>query len=286
MRGGHIVTAKGAKSAAIFLFWDWCLIGSVFAILLLFPHVITFLVAIPILASRQHALAVLMHEAYHGNLGSDKMRSTFLGRWFCAFPLAISFDASREYHLLHHKHLNTSLDVYWIATKNRSDWVFPMRPMWFLKISILDWLGANFRSLTGFEALYVAKDFRRPWQGWAFRLGFYIVIFVLAYVVTADGVESLWATALWFVAKYTGLVWLNRLRNISEHFGSTKTDTRNVVAGFFEAFFFIPHDSGLHALHHQFPSLPLADLNETEAPIHNRGFFSSAGVIRSVLRGA
>lgn len=273
-----------AQSALGYLVLDWLLIVGVFVALRLFPSAIVFFLAIPVLASRQHALAVLMHEAYHGNLGGQRERSTFLGRWLCAFPLAISYDASREYHLLHHKHLNTALDVYWMATKGRSDWLFPMERTTFLKISIMDWVGVHYRSLTGFEELYVQRDFKKAWQRWTYRLGFYFVLFALAVLLTNDVAFASGVAGLWLVAKYTGLVWLNRLRNISEHFGSTETDTRNVVAGFVEAFFFIPHDSGLHALHHQFPNRPLADLDEAEVTIHNRGFFAPSGVIRSVVR--
>lgn len=62
------------------------------------------------IATRQHALLVLMHDASHYLISRRRWLNDTVGNLFLAFPLSVCVSRYRRHHLLHHRHLNTELD--------------------------------------------------------------------------------------------------------------------------------------------------------------------------------
>lgn len=55
-----------------------------------------------VIGNRMLALGLLSHEGIHGNLHPNLRVNDFISRYFCAFPVFVSFSKYRRLHLLHH----------------------------------------------------------------------------------------------------------------------------------------------------------------------------------------
>ena len=66
---------------------NWLQMSSAMALFFFYPNVLTFLVALVIIGSRQFALAVLAHDAAHNLLFSNNKVNDWAGQWFCAYPI-------------------------------------------------------------------------------------------------------------------------------------------------------------------------------------------------------
>ena len=81
---------------------DWAVIGLCFAAAMRFSNAIVILIAMPVIARTQLALAVMMHESAHGLLLEHRRANDAIGQWFTAGPLFLSLYAYRQSHLQHH----------------------------------------------------------------------------------------------------------------------------------------------------------------------------------------
>ena len=95
----------------------WALVlhcwGVVFAAVALFawyPSVLTFLVAVVLIGSRQLGFAILMHDAAHRALFRTGWLNEWAGQWLCARPIMAEMTSYRQYHLVHHKYTQTEKD--------------------------------------------------------------------------------------------------------------------------------------------------------------------------------
>ena len=66
---------------------NWLQIIAAMALFFYFPNVLTFLLSVIVIGSRQFALAVLAHDGAHNLLFSNEKINDFISQWFCAFPL-------------------------------------------------------------------------------------------------------------------------------------------------------------------------------------------------------
>lgn len=60
------------------------------------------IVALIILAGRQLALAILMHDASHQSLFKNKWLNDYFADWLCARPIWSDLHKYRAHHLRHH----------------------------------------------------------------------------------------------------------------------------------------------------------------------------------------
>src|SRR6266436_596697 len=81
----------------------WGSIAASIALLMLWPNLLTWLIAVMIVGTRQLGLAILMHEAAHGGLHANKAINEWVGQWLCAVPVGADLGSYRAYHLQHHK---------------------------------------------------------------------------------------------------------------------------------------------------------------------------------------
>lgn len=87
--------------------------------------------AILLIGSRFFALALMGHEATHGNIFKGKFFNAFFGRWFFHFPCMISHSYYSHLHLTHHRFLGLPLDfdkeIYqktWNSKAQFFKWIF------------------------------------------------------------------------------------------------------------------------------------------------------------------
>ena len=208
--------------------------------------------AIIIISTRQHALAVLIHDAAHGLLYKKRAFNDLISDLFLAFPLFVSTSRYRKHHLSHHRHLNTSQDPDLITETKKNRW---------------QWLRLFFCDITGISALTALKTI----STWSILAGVLaqpdsdaavspsekqrFLVFAIA-AVGFISLFHLWFEVLifWLVPLLTVLNAAFRIRNIAEHFGcpnQTKLNaSRTVLANPIERFLIAPCNINYHLEHH------------------------------------
>src|SRR5690606_26685565 len=81
------LTARSDWRGAWALASTWGVIALTFAVLAQWPHPVTYLIAMVVLAGRQLALAILQHEGAHGTLFKTRWLNDVLTDWLCARPI-------------------------------------------------------------------------------------------------------------------------------------------------------------------------------------------------------
>jgi len=90
------------RRAWLSLFTNWGLVGAAMALVAAFPNPLTVLVALAVIGTRQLGFAILMHEASHRTLFSNRSLNDWVGNWLCAYPVWGDLVPYRRYHLQHH----------------------------------------------------------------------------------------------------------------------------------------------------------------------------------------
>ena len=228
---------------------NWLQMSSAMALFFFYPNVLTFVVALVIIGSRQFALAVLAHDAAHNLLFSNNKVNDWAGQWFCAYPIFQDNRVYRPYHLKHHRHTETEDDPDLVLSSP-----FPINKRSFSR--------KVFRDLTGITGV------RRYWGSLSsiFRTkgdnvfdkisktsnklhGFLISNVIIFILISATMHWSLFLL-LWWLPSFTYYSLIIRIRNISEHavtpgnndFDNTRTTKSTVLT----RFFMVPHNVNYH----------------------------------------
>jgi fatty acid desaturase len=85
-------------------------------------HWAAYLAAIIVIATRQQALGVMLHDAVHYLLYKNRTLNDVVSDLFIAFPLAMSTDLYRATHFRHHRFTNTEDDPDLRHQRKDHDW--------------------------------------------------------------------------------------------------------------------------------------------------------------------
>lgn len=272
---------------------QWLIIGAVIAAAVISRHWAVYVLAFVVVASRQHALGVLMHDASHYRLFSNRILNDWVGDLLLAQPVFLSLNRWRVEHLRHHRYTNTARDPYWQDFQNDAVWHWPKKPRDAAWIFIRDLLGLNIP--------YVGKVGRR-WAPFAEhfathgtltplrtedRLRTYIFFAVL---LTGLALTGGWLVflLLWLLPAMTlGFAFI-RMRTIGEHLGlpgrHELDSTRHIDGTWLEKLTICPLNINYHIAHHMFPSVPYYRLPELQRLLMEQPTFrNSAYLKRSYL---
>ncbi len=228
------------------------------------------LVIVIAIASRQHALLGLMHEAAHKNL--------LPGRWndlvsdvFCAIPLLLVTKFYRTSHLAHHRNVNSAEDPDW----SRKAWIFPKRSYFSLWLFIV---AESARAVVRRFFIFTSTIFLQPKH--SLKFFFYLLglilfwIFVISMGIGWRSFFLYWVCPMTLILPVLGVV-----RSVSEHFGlSYKGDlnqSRDIEAGLLERALFGPNALNFHLSHHLFPSVPRYRLKELHRQLKEETWYKS-----------
>ena len=228
-----------AAIAASLALWQWNTIAGV----------VGYLAAVVWIGARQHALAILMHEAAHYRLMPNRTLNDFFGELLAGWPILISMRAYRWLHFAHHRAPNTHDDPDWMLRLNR-DWQFP-KTRTGLALLLL-------RRAAFFTGLFwivrgVVGSSLVPSPHWmvAARIAFYVSAVGL---LTWFGV---WYEFLlyWIVPYCTWHIAIQYARIICEHSAVESEEeeyasTRTTVPALLESIFILPCNVGYHLEHH------------------------------------
>lgn len=293
--------------AALAVIRQWVVISIVVAAAIWSGNWLVYAAAIVVIATRQNALGVLLHDASHYRLFTSRWVNEFVGNAACALPLGLMVSRYRVEHTQHHRDPNTEKDPVWLIFKaNPRHWDWPKRPLTGLGVFLMDLLGLNsyafvqdFSNWTPTKNHFGASGTPAP-LSWGERMTVY---FCLAALVSFLWLSNGWMyfLVLWILPYVTGFFFLVRIRSITEHLGlpeGSGTDaTRHVDPTFLEALSIAPLNVNCHLVHHIFPSIPYYNLCEmTDALFADRefaavahrssGYLSRNGVIRGELLSA
>jgi fatty acid desaturase len=225
-----------------------------------------------VVAARQHALLILMHDASHFLLCKNKQINDLLSDCFCAFPFGLTTRSYRANHLAHHEHLNTADDPDLVRkigpAGEPEEWLFPL-PVYRMALLLFeDVLGKGF--------LYIFKNLSKLRRSAKMapraraeyaspRLVQYGYFGVLAGLLAVSG-HAWFILYAWLVPLLLILPAILRMRSVAEHFALPKNHalngSRSYQPRWWEAFLLAPHHVGMHLDHHLFPYVPWYRLPE------------------------
>jgi fatty acid desaturase len=218
---------------------------------------------IVILATRQHALLVLYHDAVHGLIARNRRVNDFLINACVGAPSGLPVHLYRALHLQHHKALGTDRDPERVLLYHGQPWRF--RPLTSGKL-LLQFLGD----------LLLWNNLRMVWRYFRLRArpGALELPITRAYPETAIQVILFWAAAvacglrwpeaawpaiaIWLLTYATATQWLQKIRSFAEH---TTADRDASLSGSWEPgllgrLVLWPYRIQYHREHHALPHLP------------------------------
>jgi fatty acid desaturase len=214
------LTSRSSVRGLWLVLHAWGTIVASVALVALWPNPLTWLIAVMIVGTRQLGLAILMHEAAHGGLHTNKAINDWIGQWLCAVPVGADLASYRAYHLQHHKFTQQPEDPDLSLSAP-----FPISKDSFRRKTIRDLTGLTFikQRLPLLMALFKRADHDESITHESFvtsgrekTVRFLTVnmwLFMLFWLAGA----GTWFFGVWLVAMATWLPFVTRVRNVAEH---------------------------------------------------------------------
>ena len=236
------------------VFHVWATVIASCALFIIFPNPLTFIFAFLMIGSRQHGMAILMHEAAHGLLFNNRKLNDFVGQYLLAAPYGGDMKAYRHYHLKHHLHTQTKEDPDLPLSAK-----FPVTRASLFRKFLRDISGITFWRLR--LATMNGRDFDGSEAFKKTDRNLILPINATMFIVLA--VMGYWWVyfALWLAPLMTWFMLVLRVRNISEH-AMTEESTnslrhaRTTQANWFARLFLAPYWVNYHVEHHAYMYVP------------------------------
>lgn len=234
------------------------------------------------IATRQHALLVLMHEASHHHLLSNRKLNDIISDLFCAFPSNVTTVGYRYQHAEHHRHLNTAQDPYWVIMQAQPAWHFPRTPLRAAAVFLGDCLGlyvpdhAKAIGPWTYLSRLAGKSQPKLTAGEHLRYALFMGTLITSLTLAGGWLHYL---LLWIIPQSTVLMAFFRLRSLGEHpleKDNTLTETqesRDVPGRLLERILIAPLNINYHMTHHVFPSVTFNNLPRMHARLEQEGLF-------------
>jgi fatty acid desaturase len=270
---------------------EW--LGVVVAVVLcqLWFHPASYVLAVMFIGARQHALAIIGHDATHYRLLPARHTNDWVGNVLCLWPWFISVEGFRKFHAPHHQHTNLEGDgnrELWHTHENGvllEDWQYPKSPLGLAAVLLRRGLVVTglWWMTRGLLSSIVVRE--RP-VVIVMRYTYFVSV---AALITLSGTWSVFVF-YWLVPYCTWHTAIQYARLICEH-SAVRSDapayrlTRTTIPTQLESLFVLPRNIGYHIEHHWYPSVPFYRLPE----LHQRllqvpNYHANANIQRSVYR--
>jgi fatty acid desaturase len=242
----------------------WGVIALSIALVAWWPNLLTFMIAVILIAARQLGLAILMHDGAHNALLPDATWNMRVSQWLCAYPVLVETRAYRKYHIEHHAHTQTDKDPDLILSAP-----FPISGESYRRKFWRDVSGQ-----TGFQQRRAQVKFAlgpagKPWgqriSRFAEKLGPQIATNIVLFALMA--LAGVWWAypLLWVLPLLTWYQVITRVRNIAEHAvvpddADPLRNTRTTKANWLERALVAPYFVNYHLEHHLFFYVPAYNL--------------------------
>jgi fatty acid desaturase len=233
---------------------DWAIAFAAMGLVAWWTNPLTIVAALFLIGARQLGLAVLMHEASHRSLFSNRRLNDWAGNWLCAYPVWSDLTPYRPYHLQHHAHTGDpdDPDLGLVAP-------FPITRASLRRKMIRDLSGQ-----TG--AKFAVAAFKRTFGRWnqdpvarRAAIGVATTNAILLGVLALAGHPALYL--LWAGAWLTTNTLVTRIRSIAEHAltpGAPEPRglTRTTIPRWWERLLIAPNCVNYHMEHHLLITVP------------------------------
>jgi fatty acid desaturase len=244
-----------------------------------------YLLALPFLAARQHALLILMHDGVHYRLFRNRRLNDWVTETVLAWPCLISARAYRRNHFRHHRYLNTDQDPDWVRKHGDPAWVFPKRPGELASLLLRDLSGLGAIAFLRLLRTVTSEDTGANRGIIVSRYGFYLVV---ALALCWTGSLELFLQ-YWLVPMFIWLILILRVRSIAEHSAiqgrhDAYAQTRTTYITLMERIFVASKNVNYHIEHHFYPSVPFYRLPELHALLLSKPGFHAAHLTHTYWR--
>lgn len=259
--------------SAAYIALQWGIISLAIYLAVQSGHWAAYVAAALVIATRQQALGVLLHDGAHWLLFTNRTINDVVSDLLVAFPIGMSTTLYRDTHFRHHRFANTADDPDMEYQSKDHDW-------WDWPKTRTGLVWVLFKSFTGLNAYSAA----RPYMMWSpgynlfkplspaypLRARILWVVSTIAVYIAVIGTGILIPVLLMFaLPAMTVLNLVNRLRATAEHVETEGThelnSTRTVIPRWWERLVIAPMNVSYHLEHHLFPSVPgpnLAQLHD------------------------
>lgn len=225
-----------------------------------------------ILMGPMHArFAILMHEAAHKLLFTNKKINDWVGKWLVAYPAMVPIQLYRRSHFAHHR------DEFGPEEPDIAFYRgYPCEPKDLSRRLLRDAIGIS--GYKNFKALVLAVGSKSSRTIASQILSVQVLLFFGFWIVT-----SAWWSYLvfWWLPWMTQWRVLNRLRAIAEHGGMHRSNdrretTHNVEQHLLARFWFVPYNTGWHLAHHVDMGVPWHNLPAYHRELVAAGYATDA----------
>jgi fatty acid desaturase len=261
------LAARSDLAGVLLLLHCWGVIAGSVVLFALWPNVLTFLLAVVLIGSRQLGLAILMHEAAHNALFKSRRANEFAGEWLCGRPILAELASYRHYHLTHHRHTQTDRDPDLVLSEK-----FPTSHASLRRKFIRDLTGQtgakqlvgqivmSFRLAGDDDAIAAATQDAAQ----AFKArDLWKSLPVFAGMALAMSLAGQWwyGLAFWLLPYLTWFQLVLRIRNIAEHGATERSEdplrnVRTTLAGPVARALVAPYWVNYHLEHHMVMHVP------------------------------
>lgn len=251
---------------AIILLGEWALMLILIGLNTQPQHWTLQMLSIIIIGTRVHALGILMHEASHYNLFTNKTANEWLVKFFISLPTLVSLEGYRKTHELHHDYSQTEKDPTYTRKLGKALFAFPKKSHWHFAKELL-------YIFCGYGAYMALSDLRRNQNNKQKRDPVFLALTLVFYATLAAILIQTHSLMLflkfWLLPNMTVLPLVNYWRTITEHSSlpnaNTPNQNTNVRTVFYHpilAWFITPYNINLHTEHHNRPAVKWYDLNK------------------------
>jgi fatty acid desaturase len=248
--------------------WFW--VVAVIGVAVVVNNIAVYIVAFLLMGPLYVRFAILMHEAAHKLLFSNKAVNDWVGTWLIAYPAFTPIGLYRRGHIAHHR------EEFGPDEPDVSFYGGYPCPQRVLRRRLLrDAVGIS--GWKNFKPLVLSV--RQP----AFRrvglsiLGVQALLWALAWAATGRW----WIYPLmWWLPWMTQWRVFNRLRAIAEHGGmqagtDRRVTTHTVRQSWLARFWLVPFNTGWHLAHHVDMGIPWRNLPRFHAELERAGYVTA-----------
>ncbi|MDP2310009.1 MAG: fatty acid desaturase [Pseudomonadota bacterium] len=230
-------------------------------------HPLLTVVGIVIIATRQHALFILYHDAVHGLIARPRRLNDLLINVFVGLPQLLPIHIYRSLHLVHHQHLGTERDPERLLLYAGQPWAYQPLPAGALARQLLGDLFLWNNVATGLryarERLAPNPRLRLP------AVVVYPEFFLLAAIFYGVGAALAWqapdlalrVAIAWFLPLVTLTQAIQKVRSFAEH--GAEGVSYSWAPGLFGRLVLWPYNIHYHREHHARADVPWFELPAT-----------------------
>ena len=256
----------------------WAAVVGVVAVSVILDNPWAYIGAFVVMGPLYVRFAILMHEAAHRLLFSNRRVNDFVGTWLVAYPALTPIGIYRRVHVAHHRE-EFGPDEPDMAFYSG----YPCPPRTLARRLLRDAVGiSGYKNL---KPLVLSVRSPRTRRVGLSILGVQAVMWAAAWLATGRW----WIyPLLWFLPWMTQWRVLNRLRALGEHGGlvageDRRVTTHNVRQHWLARCWLVPYHTGWHLAHHVDMGIPWRNLPAFHEELVRAGYVTEALTYPSYL---